>query len=36
MNGLFAWSTLWIYFVVQFGAGALAGFVFLVLNPGDK
>jgi aquaporin Z len=35
-GGLFAWSTLWIYFVVQFGAGALAGLAFRVLNPADK
>jgi aquaporin Z len=34
--GLFSWSTLWVYLVVQFGAGALAGLAFLGLNPGDK
>ena len=32
----FDWPTLWIYLVVQFGAGALAGLTFLGLNPGDK
>jgi aquaporin Z len=36
MSGLFAWSTLWVYFVVQFGAGALAGLAFKALNPGDR
>jgi aquaporin Z len=36
MAGLFAWSSLWVYFVVQFGAGVAAGLVFLALNPGDK
>ena len=35
-GGLFAWSTLWIYFVVEFGAGILAGLAFLALNPTDK
>lgn len=44
--GMFAWSTLWVYFVAQFvagagaGAGAVAGAVagaaFLVLNPDDR
>jgi aquaporin Z len=34
--GLFSWSTLWIYMVVQFGAGVLAGLTFLGLNPDDK
>lgn len=36
MGGLFAWSTLWVYFVVQLGAGALAGLAFRALNPGDR
>jgi aquaporin Z len=36
VGGLFAWSTLWVYLVVQIGAGVAAGVVFLVLNPGDK
>jgi aquaporin Z len=35
-GGLFAWSTLWVYLVVQAVAGAAAGFTFLALNPGDK
>jgi aquaporin Z len=35
-GGLFAWSTLWVYLVVQAVAGAAAGFAFLALNPDDK
>jgi len=34
--GLFAWSTIWIYLVVQLAAGIAAGLVFLALNPLDK
>jgi aquaporin Z len=34
--GLFAWSTLWVYLVVQAVAGAVAGLVFMALNPDDK
>jgi aquaporin Z len=34
--GLFAWSTLWVYIVVQAVAGIAAGLAFLVLNPDDK
>jgi aquaporin Z len=34
--GLFAWSTLWVYIVVQVVAGIAAGFAFLALNPDDK
>jgi aquaporin Z len=34
--GLFAWSSLWVYFVVQLGAAIAAGLAFLALNPGDK
>jgi aquaporin Z len=34
--GLFAWSTLWVYLVVQLLAGAAAGLAFLALNPEDK
>ncbi|WP_349259543.1 MIP/aquaporin family protein [Actinospica sp.] len=34
--GLFTWSTLWVYVVVQLVAGAAAGSVFLALNPEDK
>jgi aquaporin Z len=33
--GLFAWSTIWVYIVVQLGAGIAAGLAFLALNPGD-
>jgi aquaporin Z len=33
--GLFAWSTIWVYVVVQLGAGVAAGLAFLALNPGD-
>ena len=35
-GGLFAWSTLWVYIVVQLVAGAAAGLTFLALNPGDR
>jgi aquaporin Z len=34
--GLFGWSTIWVYLVVQFAAGIAAGLTFLALNPGDK
>ncbi len=34
--GLFAWSTLWVYVVVQALAGVVAGVAFLALNPDDK
>ena len=34
-GGVFAWSTIWIYIVVQLGAGIIAGLAFLLLNPGD-
>src|ERR1700688_2588048 len=34
--GLFAWSTIWVYLLVQLGAGIAAGLAFLVLNPGDR
>ena len=33
--GVFAWSTIWVYLVVQLGAGAAAALAFLALNPGD-
>jgi aquaporin Z len=36
VGGLFAWSTLWVYIVVQAIAGAAAGLVFRVLNPDDN
>ena len=35
-GGLFAWSTIWVYLVVQFGAGIAAGLAFRALNPADK
>jgi aquaporin Z len=31
-----AWSTIWIYLLVELGAGIAAGLAFLALNPGDK
>ena len=34
--GLFAWSTIWVYVLVELAAGAVAGLAFLALNPGDK
>jgi aquaporin Z len=34
--GLFAWSTLWVYIVVQALAGIAAGLTFRALNPADK
>ena len=34
--GLFAWPTLWAYFVAQIVAAVAAGLVFLFLNPEDK
>src|SRR6202046_4569308 len=33
--GIFAWTTIWVYLVVQLGAGIVAGLAFLALNPGD-
>jgi aquaporin Z len=36
VGGLFAWSTLWIYFIVELGAGVIAGLAFRALNPADK
>ncbi len=33
--GIFAWSTIWIYVLVELGAGVAAGLAFLALNPGD-
>ncbi|MDX6265234.1 MAG: aquaporin [Kribbellaceae bacterium] len=36
VGGLFAWSTLWVYLVVQAIAGIAAGLVFRALNPDDK
>jgi aquaporin Z len=34
--GVFAWSTIWVYVLVELGAGVAAGLAFLTLNPGDK
>ena len=34
--GLFAWSTIWLYLVVQLVAGITAGLAFRALNPTDK
>ncbi len=34
--GLFAWSTIWVYILVELAAGVVAGLAFLALNPGDK
>ena len=34
--GLFAWSAIWVYILVELGAGVAAGLAFLALNPGDK
>ena len=34
--GLFAWSTIWIYLVVELAAGIAAGLAFRALNPSDK
>jgi aquaporin Z len=36
VGGLFAWSTLWAYIVVQAIAGIAAGLAFRALNPDDK
>ena len=34
--GLFAWSTIWVYLLVQLAAGVAAGLAFRALNPADK
>ena len=34
--GLFAWSTIWVYLLVQLGAGVAAALAFRALNPSDK
>jgi aquaporin Z len=34
--GMFAWSTIWVYIVVQLVAGIVAGLAFRALNPSDK
>jgi aquaporin Z len=35
-GGLIAWSTVWVYLVVQLFAGVVAGWAFRALNPTDK
>ena len=35
-GGLVAWSTIWVYLVVQLVAGVVAGLAFRSLNPADK
>jgi aquaporin Z len=34
--GMFAWSTIWVYLLVELAAGMAAGLAFLALNPDDK
>ena len=34
--GIFAWSTVWVYLLVELVAGAAAGLAFRALNPSDK
>jgi aquaporin Z len=34
--GLFGWSTIWVYVLVELAAGIVAGLAFLALNPADK
>jgi aquaporin Z len=34
--GLFAWSTVWVYILVELAAGVAAGLAFLALNPSDR
>jgi len=34
--GVFAWSTIWVYLLVQLGAGVAAALAFRALNPADK
>jgi aquaporin Z len=36
ITGLFAWSTIWIYWLAQLLAGVLAGLAFRALNPLDR
>jgi aquaporin Z len=35
-TGLFAWSTVWVYILVELAAGVAAGLAFLALNPHDR
>jgi aquaporin Z len=34
--GLFGWSTIWVYLLVELAAGAAAGLTFRALNPQDR
>jgi aquaporin Z len=34
--GMFAWKTIWLYLIVELGAGVIAGLTFRALNPADK
>jgi aquaporin Z len=34
--GLFGWSTIWVYLLVELAAGVVAGLAFRALNPADK
>jgi aquaporin Z len=34
--GLLAWSTIWVYILVELGGGIVAGLAFRMLNPSDK
>jgi aquaporin Z len=34
--GMFGWSTIWVYILVELGAGIVAGLTFRGLNPTDK
>lgn len=34
--GIFAWAKIWIWLLADLAGGALAGAVFLFLNPGDR
>jgi aquaporin Z len=36
VTGLLAWSTIWVYWLAQLLAGALAGLAFRALNPADR
>jgi aquaporin Z len=36
ITGLFAWSTMWVYFLAQLVAGVLGGLAFRALNPADR
>jgi aquaporin Z len=35
VGGLFGWSTIWVYLLVELGAGVVAGMTFRELNPTD-